>query len=40
MSFIEEFKREMSLKSFTETGLSCLGIKVIYEPLMLRRQIL
>jgi hypothetical protein len=31
MSLMEEFRREIGLKSFTDSGLSFLGTKVIKE---------
>jgi hypothetical protein len=38
MSLMEEFRREIGLKSPTKRGHSFLGIKVIKEELMLLRQ--
>jgi hypothetical protein len=35
---MEEFRREISLESLMEMGQSFLGIKVMYEELMLLKQ--
>jgi hypothetical protein len=40
MSLIEEFNKEIGLKSFTELGLSSFGTRVMNEPFMLCKQIL
>jgi hypothetical protein len=38
ISFTEEFRREIGLKSLTLMGPSILGIKVMKEPLILCKQ--